>query len=171
MRRRRKVLAAHDPGAAGRAAEHTDDLPGAVLHAAYHAVGSELDPMPLLKRLAYQGYDLCLPVVVDLAGPMIFRRWWPGEPLEPDLAGVPAPLPLADAVTPELILTPLLAFDARGGRLGQGGGYYDRTFATLPDALRIGLAHDEQEVDHLPLQPHDIRLHGVLTGSGYRAFP
>lgn len=74
-------------------------------------------------------------------------------------------------VTPDLILTPLLAFDGAGGRLGQGGGYYDRTFAALPEAIRIGLAFAGQEVDHLALEPHDIRLHGVLTESDYRAFP
>jgi len=100
---------------------------------------------------------------------MIFRRWSPGEPLELDQAGVPAPLPLAEAVLPELILTPLLAFDADGGRLGQGGGYYDRTFAALPDAVRIGFAYAGQRVDGLPIEAHDIRLHGVLTEVGYTA--
>lgn len=101
---------------------------------------------------------------------MIFRRWSPGDPLEPDLAGVPAPLPLAEQVLPKLILTPLLAFDSRGGRLGQGGGHYDRTFAALPEAIRVGVAYAGQEVDNLALEPHDIRLHGILTETGYRAF-
>jgi len=100
---------------------------------------------------------------------MIFRRWSPGEPLELDQAGVPAPLSLAETVVPELILTPLLAFDARGGRLGQGGGYYDRTFTAVPDAIRIGFAYAGQEIDDLPVEGHDIRLHGVLTEVGYTA--
>ena len=102
---------------------------------------------------------------------MNFRRWSPGEPLELDLAGVPAPLPLAEAITPDLIVTPLLAFDAHGGRLGQGGGYYDRTFAALPGAIRVGFAYAGQELENLPAEPHDIRLHGVLTERGYRAVP
>ncbi len=74
-------------------------------------------------------------------------------------------------VTPDLILTPLLAFDGAGGRLGQGGGYYDRTFAALPEAIRIGLAFAGQEIAAVPMASHDQRLDGVLTESGYRAFP
>ncbi len=90
--------------------------------------------------------------------------------LELDAAGVPAPLPLSDTVTPDLILTPLLAFDAAGSRLGQGGGYYDRTFAALPEVTRIGVAYAGQEVGRLEIEAHDVRLHGVLTQTGYRSF-
>jgi 5-formyltetrahydrofolate cyclo-ligase len=61
----------------------------------------------------------------------------------------------------------LLAFDADGGRLGQGGGYYDRTFAALPDVVRIGFAYAGQQVEQLPIEGHDVRLHGVLTERGY----
>ncbi len=98
---------------------------------------------------------------------MIFRRWTPGDPLEVDAAGCPAPLPLAEVLKPDLILTPLLAFDDFGGRLGQGGGHYDRTFASISQALRIGLAYSGQRVERLPVEPHDIALHGVLTEVGY----
>ena len=100
---------------------------------------------------------------------MVFRRWSPGEPLEMDAAGCPAPLPLAETVDPDLIVTPLLAFDDFGGRLGQGGGYYDRTFAARPDVIRVGLAFAGQRVDRLPTERHDIALHGVLTEVGYTA--
>ena len=72
---------------------------------------------------------------------------------------------------PELILTPLLAFDGSGGRLGQGGGYYDRTFAVRPEALRVGVAYAGQWVERLTLLDHDMPLHGVLTETGYTAFP
>ena len=77
---------------------------------------------------------------------------------------------LAEIVDPDLILTPLLAFDRFGGRLGQGGGYYDRTFAERPDALRIGFAYAGQGVERLTLEDHDVRLHGVLTEAGYQEF-
>ena len=167
MRAQRKHLAALDPGAAHSVAGYAGDLPGDVIHAVYCPIGSELDPTPLAQRLAHDGHELCLPVVIALDEPMIFRRWSPGDPLEPDAAGVPAPLPLAETLVPDLILTPLLAFDATGGRLGQGGGHYDRTFAALPDATRIGLAYDGQRVGLLALEPHDVRLHGVLTEGGY----
>lgn len=168
-RAQRKRLAGLDPEAPARAAGHASALPPGDPVAVYRAIGSELDMDALSLALTRQGCTLCLPVVLELDAPMIFRRWSPGEPLELDLAGVPAPLPLAEAVTPELILTPLLAFDPRGGRLGQGGGYYDRTFAALPDAIRIGFAYAGQRVEDLPLEAHDIRLHGVLTEVGYTA--
>ena len=62
-----------------------------------------------------------------------------------------------------------MAFDAFGGRLGQGGGYYDRTFAERPDTTRIGFGYAGQAVDRLALEPHDMRLNGVLTEEGWRA--
>ena len=170
MRATRKRLAGLDAGAAHRAAGQADALPAGRVVAVYRAIGSELDVDALSLSLVGAGRDLCLPVVIQRDAPMIFRRWSPGEPLELDEAGVPAPFPLAEVVEPDLILTPLLAFDAEGGRLGQGGGYYDRTFAARPAALRIGFAYAGQEVDALPLESHDIRLHGVLTETGYRPF-
>lgn len=170
MRATRKRLAGLDAGAASRAAEQADALPTGGLVAVYRAIGSELDVDALSRALSRAGRELCLPVVIERDTPMIFRRWSPGEPLELDEAGVPAPFPLAEIVDPDLILTPLLAFDAKGGRLGQGGGYYDRTFAARPDAVRIGFAYAGQEVSDLPVEAHDIRLHGVLTETGYRPF-
>ncbi|WGM30291.1 5-formyltetrahydrofolate cyclo-ligase [Brevundimonas sp. NIBR11] len=132
-------------------------------------MGSELDPEPLARILIAAGASVCLPVVHERDAPMIFRRWSPGEPLELDAAGCPAPLPLAETVDPDLIVTPLLAFDDHGGRLGQGGGFYDRTFAARPEAMRIGFAFSGQRVDRLPMDRHDVALHGVLTETGYTA--
>lgn len=167
MRAERKRLAGLDPTASSRLADHVDQLPAAEVVAIYRAIGSEIDTDALAQALVAAGRGLCLPVVLALDEPMIFRRWSPGDPLEPDAAGVPAPFPLAETVVPDLVLTPLLAFDALGGRLGQGGGHYDRTFAAMPDAIRIGLAYAGQQVGMLELEPHDIRLHGVLTEVGY----
>ncbi len=170
MRALRKRLAEVDAEAAERAAGHAAALPPGDTVALYRAMGSELDTDALANVLHQAGRRLCLPVVIERDAAMMFRTWAPGEPLELDVAGCPAPLPLREGVTPDLILTPLLAFDARGGRLGQGGGYYDRTFAALPGARRIGFAYAGQQVDRLDLEPHDMRLHGVLTETGYRAF-
>lgn len=150
-----------------RVASHTAALPPGRIVALYRAIGSELDPEPLARPLVISGRQLCLPVVIERDAPMIFRRWSPGDPLEIDLAGCPAPLPLAEIVMPDLIITPLLAFDDTGSRLGQGGGYYDRTFAALPNAIRVGLAFEGQRMSDLPMLPHDIALHGVLTEVGY----
>jgi len=162
----RKRLAQETPDAAERLAGLADDLPGGVI-ALYQAIGAELDVEPLARRLADEGRDLCLPVVTELDAPLSFRAWCPGEALEPDAAGIPGPTPASPIVTPRLILTPLLAFDAEGGRLGQGGGYYDRTFGAYPAVIRIGVAYAGQQVARVPMQAHDVPLHGVLTETGY----
>jgi 5-formyltetrahydrofolate cyclo-ligase len=165
----RRRLADAAPMAAERAALGVADLPSGTLVAVYCAMGSELDPEPMARVLAASGVALCLPVVIERDAAMIFRRWLPGDPLEADKAGCPAPLPLAEGVDPDLILTPLLAFDDFGGRLGQGGGYYDRTFAARPGVLRIGFGFQGQRVERLPMESHDAPLHGVLTEVGYTA--
>lgn len=188
MRARRKRLADLDPTAASRVADHADDLLNILFDttgdfaaerarrtftaAVYRAQGSEMDTAALARALTARGVDLALPVVIQRDAPMTFRRWSPGDPLEVDVAGVPAPLPLAGMVEPDVVFVPLLAFDASGARLGQGGGYYDRTLAPLvsraPRPWFVGLAYAGQELDHLPREPHDIALHGVLTEIGYR---
>jgi len=170
MRALRRRLSEFEPQAAQRAARHAGDLPTGQVVAIYRALGAELDPEPLGRRLIEAGHSLCLPVALERDTPMIFRRWSPGEPLETDAAGCPAPLPLAEVVDPDLIIAPLLAFDDYGGRLGQGGGYYDRTFAARPDAVRVGFGYAGQAVaGRLPMESHDIPLHGVLTEVGYTA--
>lgn len=139
--------------------------------AVYRAQGSELDPLPLARALLARRVSLALPATVATDGPLAFRGWSPGQPLTPDLAGVPAPPPETPEVMPDLMLLPLLAFDRSGARLGQGGGFYDRTLAALrslqPRPWFIGLAFAGQEVEHLPLEAHDQRLDGVLTEAGY----
>ncbi|MFN3352877.1 MAG: 5-formyltetrahydrofolate cyclo-ligase [Brevundimonas sp.] len=179
MRLRRKALADTTPWAGEGLAAHASTIlnlheAAAPVIAFYCPQGSEIDPTALAHALIERGARLALPVVVDRAAPLIFRAWTPDEPLEEDLAGCPSPLELAEVVTPDVILTPLIAFDARGGRLGQGGGYYDRTFQALrdrsPRPRLIGLAFAGQEVGRLPMESHDQPLDGVLTESGYRAF-
>lgn len=170
MRRRRKELAASCPDAGARAVAFVADLPPASPVAVYHAMAFEIDVEPLALALIQEGRVLCLPVVERRDAPLVFRRWTIGDPLEMDAGGCAAPLPLAEVMMPELILTPLLAFDDTGTRLGQGGGYYDRTFAAFPHITRIGIAYAGQRVERLPIEPHDIRLHGVLTEAGVRQF-
>lgn len=169
MRARRKLL--HQPDTIAAISACAGALPAGGIVALYRSIGAEVPTDGLAAVLLACEVTLCLPVVVSRDEAMVFRLWMPGDPLEEDQAGCPAPLDLAGTVTPDLVVTPLVAFDARGYRLGQGGGFYDRTFAVLPDAVRVGLAFAGQEVDQLPAEAHDIRLHGVLTENGYRAFP
>ena len=161
MRGLRRRLAAEVPNAAARAAANLPPLSDVRVFGLYHAMGSELDPMPI--RLP--GYR-ALPAVVDRAGQMLFRRHDAGDILTPDVMGVPAPPNSAQIVTPDVIFAPVLAFDRRGGRLGQGGGYYDRLIASLRahgPLLVIGLAYAGQELAEVPMEPHDQRLDAILT--------
>lgn len=177
MRRRRKALAQGLPEAGRQAAAHLSALiegrtPGTA--AVYHPIGSEFPTGPIGQQLSQRGWALALPHARDREGPLTFRAFVPGDPLEADAAGVPAPLELAAVVRPDLVLVPLLAFDATGGRLGQGGGFYDRTMAALraagPPCLFVGLAYAGQEVPALALEPHDQRLDAVVTEAGHRGF-
>jgi 5-formyltetrahydrofolate cyclo-ligase len=116
---------------------------------------------------------ICLPVVEKLNAPLIFRSWSAHTVFVPDALGVRAPDPRSPETRPDLVVCPLLAFDAQGHRLGQGGGYYDRTLHQLRlegPIIAIGLAFAEQEVEALPADDLDQRLDGILTETGYRAF-
>jgi 5-formyltetrahydrofolate cyclo-ligase len=140
--------------------------------AAYRAMAAELDPAPILRRLTALGAVACLPVVVGRGEPMVFREWTGLGELQPDAAGIPAPPPSAPERTPRLIIAPVVAFDRAGGRLGQGGGYYDRTVRHLRaqgGVTVIGLAYACQEVDRVPTGPRDEPLDAILTEKAYIA--
>ena len=142
--------------------------PRAVI-SAFLAIGEEIDPMPLITRLAGEGCTIALPVMEGKGKPLVFRAWAPGEPLAETMWGIREPLPTAAVVEPDVVLGPLLAFDARGYRLGYGGGFYDRTLhrlRALKPVISIGLAYDEQRVDAVPHLDYDERLDWVLTPSG-----
>ena len=107
-----------------------------------------------------------MPVAVDKASPLKFRLWRPDQPLEKDACGIPAPPASAPEVLPNLLITPLLAFDRHGGRLGQGGGHYDRTLKALRrqrPVFVLGVAFSGQELDEVPVDAHDQRLDAIVT--------
>jgi 5-formyltetrahydrofolate cyclo-ligase len=136
----------------------------------YHPLGSEIDPRPLLQRFEAAGAQLALPVVVGAKAPLEFRAVDPAHVQEDDALGMPAPPAHARRVRPELLIVPLLAFDRSGGRLGQGGGYYDRTLAHLDadgGVFALGLAFSAQEVAVVPVEEHDRRLDAILTEREY----
>jgi 5-formyltetrahydrofolate cyclo-ligase len=139
--------------------------------AGYGAMGAELDPGPLLARLSGKGAVILLPVVVRRGEPLRFREASDPEGHVPDAAGILAPPPDAPEATPDLILAPLLAFDRFGGRLGYGGGYYDRTLAVLragPGVVAVGVGFAAQEVGEVPREAHDQFLDAICTEIGYR---
>lgn len=132
--------------------------------AGYRAAGSEADPDALLAFAVDAGKTIALPHVERRSVPMRFLRWAPGDSLLPGRWGLEQPdIAAAPEVAPDLILAPLLGFDRRLHRLGQGAAYYDRAFARYPDAVRVGIAWHVQEVDLVPDDPWDVPLHAVLT--------
>ena len=175
MRALRRLLAEAEPDAAERAARKLplSRFSRFRIVAAYRPQGSELDPTPVLQAIL--GFDPgfatpVLPVATDKSTPLIFRHWDVNERLVPDAFGIPAPPPSAPALAPNLIIAPLLAFDRKGGRLGQGAGHYDRTLAKLRKdrpVFMLGLGFAGQEVDAIPQDRHDQRLDAILTETGY----
>jgi 5-formyltetrahydrofolate cyclo-ligase len=132
--------------------------------AGYRPAGSEADPSALIAYAAQMGKTIALPYVERRSVPMRFLAWKPGDPLIPGQWGLEQPdIATAPEVAPDLFLAPLLGFDRRLHRLGQGAAYYDRAFARYPDAVRVGIAWHVQEVDFVPDDPWDMPLHAVLT--------
>ena len=127
---------------------------------------SEISVLELLGRLASAGWATALPVVVAKDEPLIFRRWSPGEALVSVLWGIQLPPGTALEVSPDVLLVPMLAYDARGYRLGYGGGFYDRTLAKLRASKKItaiGVAYSGQEVEEVPHDEHDQPLDWIMT--------
>jgi 5-formyltetrahydrofolate cyclo-ligase len=134
--------------------------------AAYRAFSSEADPAAVVAWAAGQGVAVGLPAMID-AKAMVFRRYVAGAALEPDVLGIAAPGADAPAVVPDAVIVPLTAFDRSGTRLGKGYGIYDRWVSSQRaagrDPLLIGFAFAVQEVDAIPAEDHDVRLHHLVT--------
>jgi 5-formyltetrahydrofolate cyclo-ligase len=142
-----------------------DIAPGAVV-AGYSAIRSELDPTPLMQRLAAAGARLALPAITARGQSLRFRAWHPHDRLLPGPLGILELSPAAAEMTPDIVLVPLAAFDRIGHRIGYGAGHYDRTLAhlhKLKGFAAIGLAFSAQEVAAVPALQHDVPLDYVLT--------
>lgn len=169
---RSRAFAEHGTGASEAIARHGIGFagtPSPAIVSGFLAIGDEIDPTPLMRRLLGEGYRLCLPVMEGKGKPLVFRAWSPGEPLAETMWGIREPLPEAPVLDPDIVLGPLLAFDTKGYRLGYGGGFYDRTLArlrALKPIASIGIAFDEQKVDAVPHVDYDERLDWILTPSG-----
>src|SRR6202165_6147406 len=134
--------------------------------AGYSPIRSEIDPAPLMRKLAEQGAQLALPAITARGQSLKFRLWHPGERLLPGPLGILEPSPAAAEITPDIVLVPLAAFDRAGHRIGYGAGHYDRTLAQLRKSraiTAIGLDLPAPPVKAVPALQHDVALDYVLT--------
>ncbi|MBI5792746.1 MAG: 5-formyltetrahydrofolate cyclo-ligase [Rhodocyclales bacterium] len=142
-----------------------DTLPAQTL-AFCAPVRREFDAGPLVARLLGRGWRAAMPVVVAAEAPMVFRTWTPDAAMTVDRHGIPIPQGGAE-VTPDVLLLPLVAFDARGFRLGYGAGYFDRTLAAMvPRPLAIGVGYELCRVADIHPEPQDIALDVLVTEAG-----
>ncbi|MFE8582474.1 5-formyltetrahydrofolate cyclo-ligase [Sphingomonas sp. NCPPB 2930] len=163
--RMRAVRDAHGPGLLPVARPFLDRLLPGLIVAAYRPLGSEADPALWVEAALHAGATIALPHVVDRASPIRFLRWSQGQNLAIGAFGLYQPSPDAPECAPDIIVTPLVGFDRRGNRLGQGAGHYDRAFAAHPDAWRVGIAWSAQEVKGLTPDSWDAPLHAIATES------
>ncbi|USG62691.1 5-formyltetrahydrofolate cyclo-ligase [Sneathiella marina] len=139
----------------------------------YWPIGSELDTRPLLIKLHEAGVTCALPVIEKKNHPLFFRCWDPEMILQPGPFKVPVPPETAETVMPDVVITPLLAFDAAGYRLGYGGGFYDRTLEKLRRNSRckaIGFGYVGQEVETVATDQYDQQLDAMVTERDVRIF-
>jgi 5-formyltetrahydrofolate cyclo-ligase len=140
---------------------------------AYIGLEGEANPIGLARTFAREGCEICYPRVHQKAQPLWFHVPVPGEHFVRSPFGVLEPRPDWPVATPDVLLVPLLAFDAEGYRLGYGGGFYDRTLAHLRTSHRvaaIGVAFAGQEVPSVPHDASDEKLDMLVTERGVRRF-
>ena len=139
--------------------------PGTIV-SGFMPMKSEINPLPLMRKLAEAGAALALPVVAGSGKPLVMRAWAFGAPLASGVWGIREPMPDAPEVVPDILIVPLAAFDRRGHRIGYGAGYYDMTIAALraiKPVIAVGIAFAAQEIAEVPATPRDARLDLVLT--------
>jgi len=127
---------------------------------------TEINPLPLLRRLADAGAQLALPAIDARGKPLIMRAWKIGDELKAGQWGIREPLPQAAQVDPDILLVPLAAFDRAGHRIGYGAGYYDMTIRALrakKQVVAIGIAFAAQEIPRVPATERDERLDFIMT--------
>ena len=173
---RRVALRAAAPDAAFRMARNfiaSIPLPPKAVVSAFIAIGEETDPAPLVDLLNRKGHPIALPRVVRKGEKLAFHLYEPGAALVPGVFGLSQPGKDWPEAIPDVLIVPLLAFDARGNRLGYGAGFYDQTLAGLRasrDVLAVGYAFAGQEVPDVPHRESDEPLDWVVTELRARRF-
>ncbi|HZP77666.1 MAG TPA: 5-formyltetrahydrofolate cyclo-ligase [Pseudolabrys sp.] len=139
--------------------------PGAIV-SGFMPMKTEINPLPLLRRLAGDGAKLALPAIAGRGKPLIMRAYALGDELARGQWGIREPKPEAGDVDPDMLIVPLAAFDRTGHRIGYGAGYFDMTISrlrSLKPIVALGIAFAAQQIDAVPAMAHDARLDFVLT--------
>jgi 5-formyltetrahydrofolate cyclo-ligase len=174
---RRKAAHAAHPRAGLALAQHfrgATQVPAGAVVSGFWPMGDEIDVKPLLAELHAAGHPVGLPVVVGKGQPLIFRAWHPGLALVAGGFKTEVPPPSSPELVPQVLIVPLLAFDAEGYRLGYGGGFYDRTLEKLRNSgarpLAVGVAFSAQRVARVPRDGFDQPLDWIVTEKSVQQF-
>jgi 5-formyltetrahydrofolate cyclo-ligase len=141
-------------------------VPKNAIVSGFSPMKSEINPIPLMRKLYDAGAQLALPVIVGRGKPLIMRAWKFGDPFKAGQWGIREPVAEAPEVHPDILIVPLACFDRRGHRIGFGAGYYDMTIAALrakKKVVAVGIAFAVQEIEHVPATEYDARLDFMLT--------
>jgi len=139
--------------------------PGTIV-SGFFPMRSEINPLPLLRKLAGDGARLALPVIAGRGKPLVMRAWTIGDALASGQWGIREPKPSAPEVDPDILIVPLACFDRSGQRIGYGAGYFDMTIRRLrglKPVTAVGIAFAAQEIDRVPATDRDEPLDLVLT--------
>ena len=139
--------------------------PGLIV-AGFMPMKSEINPLPLMRKLAGAGARLALPAIAGRGKPLIMRAYAFGDEFARGQWGIREPKPEAPEVVPDILIVPLACFDRRGQRIGYGAGYYDMTIHALrakKPIVTVGIAFAAQEIPKVPATDHDEALDFVLT--------
>lgn len=136
----------------------------------YLPFNGEISPIPLMEQLLQQGKKLYLPLLHPFtSGQLLFVNYNCKTILKFNRLGIQEPILDVRNILPwqelEMIFTPLVACDKAGNRLGMGGGFYDRTLAQAPHLISVGLAHECQQVEQLPIESWDMPLDHIILGA------
>lgn len=145
------------------------DVAGLVV-AVYWPIRGEPDLRPWIESVRARGARCALPVVVAGNAPLEFRAWQAGAPLARGVWNIPVPAD-GPTVAPQVLIVPVVGFDAGGHRLGYGGGFYDRTLAAAaPRPFAIGVGASAAALSSIDPQPHDVPMDAIVTEHGATDF-
>ncbi|WP_075996943.1 5-formyltetrahydrofolate cyclo-ligase [Salaquimonas pukyongi] len=139
---------------------------GAQVISFYWPFRGEPDLRPLMEQLSAKGAVCSLPIVVEKGKPLSFKSWRQGEKLDRGVWNIPVPAG-GETVTPDIVVAPVVGFDPSCFRLGYGGGFFDRTLASMGKKPRLfGVGYASQNLATIYPQPHDIPMDCIITEAG-----